>query len=81
MLFSVDVDVLTLASIVYLISKEFSKASKLDNKSSLSAGDEGELIVIPWSGGSAALARLPKQNALIGLLQVIRKAYSTNSVV
>jgi hypothetical protein len=47
MLFSVNVDVLTLASIVYLISKEFSKASKLDNKGSLSARDKEELIVIP----------------------------------
>jgi hypothetical protein len=37
---------LTLASIVYLISKEFSKASKLDNKGSLSARDKKELIVI-----------------------------------
>jgi hypothetical protein len=46
-LFSVNVDVLTLASIVYLISKEFSKASKLDNKGSLSARDKEELIVIP----------------------------------
>jgi hypothetical protein len=47
MLFSVNVDVLTLASIVYLISEEFSKAGKLDNEGSLSARDKGELIVIP----------------------------------
>jgi hypothetical protein len=47
MLFSVNVDVLTLVSIVYLISKEFSKASELDNEGSLSARDKRELIVIP----------------------------------
>jgi hypothetical protein len=81
MLFSVDVDVLTLASIVYLMSEEFSKAGELDDEGSLSAGDEGESMVIPRSSSSATLARLPKQNASIGLLQVIRKAYPTNSVV
>jgi hypothetical protein len=45
-LFSVNVDILTLVSIVYLISKEFSKASKLDNEGSLSARNKEELIVI-----------------------------------
>jgi hypothetical protein len=81
MLFSVDVDVPTLASMVYLMSEEFSEAGEPDDEGSLSAGDEGESMVIPRSGGSAASARLPEQNASMGLLQVIRKAYSTDSVV